>query len=246
MSDDTAPTAPTVAKVLGNTAIALRGERKVELVARAAKSAGLNWGTGRIADLEAGRVSPTLPTLFLLCVAFSDLLDRPMTLADLFAGDGLVALNATSTADLGELRAVLGGQAVGDAMPVGPSLDDLITEVGTDLSDDQKSEMVADIRRDLRHDPHGLKSMLIHPRAQKVRASFLEADYRMIQSLRLDIPGDPGGFTRAAVVMEKLWGRSFSDERDRRGGPGSNAQKRGRISRELKAELQEALADERT
>lgn len=34
---------------------------------------------------------------------------------------------------------------------------------------------------------------------------------------------------------------SFTAERDRRAGPDANPQKRGRISRELKAELHEAV-----
>jgi hypothetical protein len=33
-----------------------------------------------------------------------------------------------------------------------------------------------------------------------------------------------------------------SDERDQRAGPDANAQKRGRVSRELKAELKEAVS----
>jgi hypothetical protein len=233
---------PTVAEVLGRTARELRGDRKVELVARAAKSAGLNWGTGRIADLEAGRVSPTLPTLLQLGIAFSDLLDRPISLADLFAGDGPVALNASTIVELGELRAVLRGQPIGDPAPVRPHLEKIIAETGIDhlFDEDQKSELVLGFRRHTRHTPPGA-TMLQHPRVREVRRSFLEADYRLIASLRMEVPGDLGGFTRAAVAMEKLWGRSFSDERDRRGGPGANAQKRGRISRELKAELKEAI-----
>jgi hypothetical protein len=42
--------------------------------------------------------------------------------------------------------------------------------------------------------------------------------------------------------MAELWGRTFVAERDRRAGPDVNAQRRGRISRQLKAELQKALA----
>jgi DNA-binding XRE family transcriptional regulator len=187
---------PTVAQVLARTAIALRGDRKLELVARAAKSAGLNWGTGRVAELEDGKVSPTLPTLFALCRVFSDLLDRPVTLAELFAGDGEVTLNADTTIKLADLRAVLGGQAVG---------------------------------------PESLPPVPTVAGEAKTRASFLEADARIAESLEL-------GAWPAAELMHSLWGRSFSDERDRRGGPDASAQKLGRISRVLKKELQEAMS----
>lgn len=37
--------------------------------------------------------------------------------------------------------------------------------------------------------------------------------------------------------MAKLWGRTFNAERDDRAGPDPNAQRRGQISRKLKAEL---------
>jgi transcriptional regulator with XRE-family HTH domain len=112
-----APEPPAVAEVLGQSARLLRGKHTAELVAYAATSAGLNWGSGRISDLEAGRVSPTLPTLFALCQAFGALLDRPIGLADLFAGDGQVRLTGTAlTVELAELRAALSGQPV-DAGP---------------------------------------------------------------------------------------------------------------------------------
>jgi hypothetical protein len=71
----------------------------------------------RISHLEAGRVSPTLPTLFALCQAFGALLDRPIGLADLFAGDGRVRLTGTAlTVEMAELQAALSGQPV-DAGP---------------------------------------------------------------------------------------------------------------------------------
>jgi hypothetical protein len=43
-------------------------------------------------------------------------------------------------------------------------------------------------------------------------------------------------------VSEQLWGTTFAAERDRRAGKG-NQQKRGQISRELRAELEKALTD---
>jgi DNA-binding transcriptional regulator YiaG len=46
-----------------------------------------------------------------------------------------------------------------------------------------------------------------------------------------------------AAESLRLWRRAFSDERDRRAGPDANAQKRGRVSRLLQAELEEALTD---
>jgi hypothetical protein len=46
-----------------------------------------------------------------------------------------------------------------------------------------------------------------------------------------------------ANMSFRLWQATFSEERDRRAGPEANQQKRGRVSRELRAELEKALAD---
>jgi hypothetical protein len=69
---------------------------------------------------------------------------------------------------------------------------------------------------------------------RRVLVEFRESDRRMSRSL---------GVTPevAAAAMAKLWRRTFVAERDRLVGPDANAQKRGRISRRLKAQLQEAL-----
>jgi hypothetical protein len=51
------------------------------------------------------------------------------------------------------------------------------------------------------------------------------------------------GQDRLAVVSSRLWNRTFNEERDRRAGPDANQQKKGRVSRELRAELEKALND---
>jgi hypothetical protein len=48
---------------------------------------------------------------------------------------------------------------------------------------------------------------------------------------------------RLAAVSFRLWQHTFSEERDRRAGPDANQQKKGRITRELRAELEKAIAD---
>ena len=41
--------------------------------------------------------------------------------------------------------------------------------------------------------------------------------------------------------MAAQWRKSYSAERDQRAGAGANAQKKGRVARELKAELKAVL-----
>jgi hypothetical protein len=165
-----------------------------------------------------------------LCWAFGVLLDRPVALAELFAGEGWVTLTADAPwVELAELRAALSGQPIdsGDIQAAA-----IIGFGGTKAN----AEQMATAMRDNGVEPPDFIAAGVreHPLAQQVKQTLLEADYRVARSLGLDVD-------QAAVEMAALWGRSFTAERDRRGGPDSNPQKRGRISRELKAQLQEAI-----
>jgi hypothetical protein len=70
----------------------------------------------------------------------------------------------------------------------------------------------------------------------EVLRDFSESDARMCKNIGVD-------HFLGATAMAALWGRTFSAERDHRAGPGANAQRRGQISRRLKAELQEVIND---
>ena len=48
---------------------------------------------------------------------------------------------------------------------------------------------------------------------------------------------------RLTDVSFRLWQSTFSEERDRRAGANANQQKRGRVSRELRAELEKAISE---
>jgi hypothetical protein len=69
-----------------------------------------------------------------------------------------------------------------------------------------------------------------------VLREFSESDARMCKNIGVD------RFLGAAA-MAALWGQTFSAERDHRAGPDANAQRRGQISRQLKAELQQVIGD---
>jgi hypothetical protein len=64
--------------------------------------------------------------------------------------------------------------------------------------------------------------------------AMTEADIRIGRSL---------GWSRewTAGMMAARWGHPLSIERDRRAGPGANAQRRGQISRALKNELKKGM-----
>ena len=61
-------------------------------------------------------------------------------------------------------------------------------------------------------------------------------EHRLAQRLGTD-------HAHIAKLSLRLWQRTFSEERDRRAGADANQQKKGRISRELRAELERALTD---
>ena len=186
-----------MAEIAGANARALRLDAAVTLenFARAVTSCGLPWSTGRVGDFESGRASPSLTTLFAVTAALSDVIGRPVQLADLFGGEGDVAVNARVTVPLSALRAALTGEPVHFA--------------GT-------GTLAADV--------------------VAVRGTLRESDMRMCKSIGVDL-------AIGAAAMDKLWGRPFSTERDHRAEPGANAQRKGQISRQLKAELQKVVND---
>jgi hypothetical protein len=68
----------------------------------------------------------------------------------------------------------------------------------------------------------------------KTRQSFREADQRLCKAIGIDREF-------GAAVMARLWQHTFSDERDQRAGSDANAQRRGQVSRQLKAELEQEI-----
>lgn len=195
----------SVAEVVGGNARRIRVKSQVTLesMAAMAQQFGLPWTTGRVSAFESGRVTPSLPTLFVAALTLSAVTGEPVKLLDLLDGDGDVTLIPADPADPGgglvwpltRVREALSGAPVmglGEATVWAGSVD---------------------------------------YRQKKLR----EADIRICKSLGVDP-------AVAAKAMLKLWNRTFSSERDERSEPGDNAQRRGQISRQLKAELQKELS----
>ncbi|UPW02862.1 hypothetical protein M1C57_14235 [Rhodococcus pyridinivorans] len=191
-------TAPTIAEIVGRNAQRLRGERKIEEIALAARTVGLKWNSGRVYELENGRVSPTLPTLLALCMALSDATKKPVSLVDLVYYSGPVQVND---------RVMLDGSVLADALRGEPA--------------DFRSDSLSDMWH-----------------AMAVKQAGGETEQRAAQSL-----GISGGRFKALAL--ELWGRPFAEERDARAGEGANAQKRGRVARQLKDEMRIALEGRR-
>ena len=210
--------------VVGRNAQLLRKSAGLTLaeVAKAAKLYGLAWSTGRVGAFESGRVSPTLPTLLAVADILGGLAGTPVTLADLFQGSGRVVITDNVSFELSKVRAVLSGSNVQSTPP--------------DRRHEQQelSELLATAAQGLSEELTGLRRSATNDdirAASRLAADFADADFKISKSI---------GVSRliGALAMSQLWGRTFVAERDHRSGPDANAQRKGRVARELKAELQ--------
>jgi hypothetical protein len=208
----------SMAEIAGHNARTLRLSADVTLqdLARAVRPYGLEWSTGRVGDFEGGRAAPNLATLLVVAAALGDVIGRRITLADLFAGKGDVAINEKLTIPLSKLRAVLTGEAVAITAwpPRGAASGLRVWSINA-----PQPAWSAGLDRKLHW---------------RVLNDFREADTRMCKNIGVD--PDVG-----AAAMATLWKKTFVAERDELAGPDAKAQRRGQISRRLKAELQELI-----
>lgn len=208
---------PTLPEVVGRNARLIRGDRRTDEVARAARLYGLKWNTGRVSDFEHGRLSPTVPTLLGVSLALSHVTGRTISLFDLVACDEPIEINEKLILEGERLRAYLSGTATAP-LP-------------------GRAESVrASARRaveSFRRLPRYLDDVPIEAVERAERGSG-ESEQRAAKELGIDT-------FRLIHESADLWGQSFSAERDQRAGPEANAQKRGRVSRQLKEQLRERL-----
>lgn len=179
----------------------------------------VRWTTGRISELENGRVSPTAPTLFMVSQALTQLLSRPVAVAELFADDGFaevgqVGIRTTRVAD------AFDGQVVELA-----NSDGLMG-----AARDHHAKMSADLASIPTAGKQPLKLLM------QIEKDSGEAEDRAANALGLRP-------LHLAALSAALWGRTYSQERNQRAGAEASPQKRGRIGRELRAELKEAASN---
>lgn len=180
--------ASTLGQAIGRNARNLRLEAGITLdaVAQAARHLGLNWTTNRILELEQGRSTPSMATLFVFTHVLSALTGKPLPLGALLHGDDDITLTDTIALPLATVRGFFESQPV--ALPGTSSPDPLTTR--TNLTDQWAAK-----------------------------------------KLGIGVPE----LTRIALGR---WGATFSEERDRRAGPGATKQRKGKFTRELINELE--------
>lgn len=154
----------------------------------------------------------------------------PVTLAKLVESDGSLTLTPDGP---DPLATVVADVCRGRQWPSEPA--DLLGADQFELQQVQQRVIESAMSKALvdgRIDPNLKSSDLEHMRQRSALA-----EDRLAQ--RLGISRD-----RLAAVSFRAWkGRTFSEERDQRADPQAGQQKRGRISRELRAELEKELAN---
>jgi hypothetical protein len=192
-----------------------------------ATSSPLPMSTGRVGNIESARTTTTtLESLIAMAAALSLTTAEPVTLADLLAGEGEVSLGGQFTVELSTLRAVLRGQPV----PISDAETDW--KLGKVMNEASRSAITR--LPEFKRLPQSVRRNLDPRDWLRVKMTLRESDTRMCKAIGVD--RDLG-----AALMTTLWDKPFSEERDHRAGPDAKAQRRGHISRQLKADLEKAI-----
>lgn len=214
-----------LSSVIGANARRIRRGSPLTLdeVAVEARKVGLKWSEARVADFEAGRVAATLPTLLAYCSAMAAL-GCKIRVADLLAGDGDVAVNDDLTVPREVLSGWLRGKVVLPPQGGPQAQEEKQVNLGNSESEDEREWRV-------RH----FDALWKNARASHqllVRAGAAE------ERVRRSVGFSPEGF---AMLSHKMWGRTFSEERDARAEKGSTPQARGQVSRVLQSEVRQEV-----
>jgi transcriptional regulator with XRE-family HTH domain len=183
-----------------------------------ARDLGLRWTASKVGDFESGRYAPAFATVLVVLLALN------LAAEDAPPDDG----EATGELTLADLLVGNGLIALTDALDVPGDQLAGVCQGQAFQAPKRHRGFVRGTWRDAQ--------TLVEPDAQEMEQRSGLTEYRLAQRL-----GISPGFLAAKSF--NLWGRTFSEERDRRAGPKANQQKRGRVSRELRAELEIALAD---
>ncbi|WP_018178498.1 helix-turn-helix domain-containing protein [Jongsikchunia kroppenstedtii] len=175
----------------------------LEAFAKEARRCGLQWQTGRVSDLESGKVDAKLDTLARVAQVLANLLDRPVTVEE-----------------------VLGGGH--------PWVQMLRDGVTPDRRDEATPTDVA--RRNGWPDLASAATELGVPEGHVVPLLLAYEDTGLVDKRAAR---ELGMSVRELTVQSyRLWGRNFTQERDRRAGEGAHAAALGDATRAMRAEIE--------
>lgn len=183
-------------------------------VADGAVEIGAKWNAAAVRRIEAGAFNVTVSAVVVLVYALTRATGRPVTTLDILDTDEAIAITDTDETTTSDLLAILGGAAVEDRLA--------LTEFDWSKWFDGTKEAMK-----------GYPPVEVGE-VRNNRKAPTEQEVRLAKSLDLS-----AGALHAWAIH--TWGRGFFEERDHRAGPDANAQKKGIVARQLKAELKAAI-----
>jgi DNA-binding transcriptional regulator YiaG len=236
-------TTEPLADVVGRNCARLRVEAGLtqEQFVRYAREVGLRWTASKVADFERGRREVAFGTVLAVSRALS--LARgaaeergtapaggSVLLADLLMSDGNLVLTGDGPWPLATVVA-----AVCSGKPWPTDLTQLLGVEGMDMQRTYEKIVAGALSKALVDGVLDPSLTAADLEAMRHRSGL--AENRLAQ--RLKVSRD-----KLAALSFRLWdGRTFAEERDQRAGDDANSQKRARVSRELRAQLEEELAN---
>jgi transcriptional regulator with XRE-family HTH domain len=199
-------------------------------IATLARTRGLAWPRTTVAAVERGAKSIGVEELVVLASVLATACRVPVTLADMFDGAGEVVLSPKLTVKRSAIRRVLSGERVAFKfrdLPGDPA--EKITNV---------LGRVAEFAKQI----ESVSPTLLMEDYERAERTAGEAEERAARTLNLE-------YVQVVAVAAELWGRSLTEERDARvrADIGADADqetaraKRGRVTRQLVAQIREAL-----
>lgn len=238
----------------------------LEAVARRGREHGATWSLSSVQAIEAGKASPTLPTMLTLALVLGDLGGEPLTLVDLL---GEAEVFDRPYADRSEqpvkrsfvARALAGSKvelttadiALWDDAPFGPSSggDRRIGQLEDRQRDFVVDEELDDAVRRLGGGPlsaaelAGAHAQMVDEYQMPPEPDWDEGDdlppSQAEQRAAKKLEMDPGELQR---IAEDLWGHTLEEESTHRAGSDSTPQARGRVTRLLVDEIRTAVEEE--
>lgn len=193
-----------------------------------ARMMGLRWTASAVGDFESGRSNPSLATVIAVAAALQVAFGRTESFSSFASDDDdfvgvLVGGDARGAPTLADLVSTDADwvDVNGVLCPPGADLPKLFLGGIVNYGGQTAEEMAA------------LQDMV--ERGQEIRAELLKhagvTEKRMARQLGISV-------SDLMVRSVRLWGNTFSEERDRRAGVNANQQKKGRIAREMRTELE--------
>lgn len=212
------PNTESLTKVVGQNCKRLRSELGLtqDDLARYACHFGLRWRASSVGDFEAGRSSPTLATVIAVAGALQMAVE----------GSAERTSRRPAGVSIGDLVAFDGFVWVTATLVLeGSTLTEWLNGAAATIPDDGSDDWYRAARHSGRRALEGADAVL-------ARSGL--AEQRVAKSLGVEPQ-------TLALWSFDLWGVTFTEERDRRAGPDANKQKRGQITRTMRAELASAI-----